>query len=87
MPDLPKATWRNLTTGEVREGGAWDEPFEWRPFETAPRDGTTVLFGRVDGDFPIVGYVFGDGVAMESRHDDQLWPQPTHWMPLPEGPE
>ena len=60
----------------------------WRPIETAPRDGTTVL-------------IFGPHqfkcFYLESCEfwKNKLWPvvwmtgygEPTHWMPLPPPPE
>ena len=58
--------------GQSRLG---DDMSEWRPIETAPRDGTDVLVGCLDADHrqftaPILLYF-----------------EPTHWLPLPELPE
>lgn len=58
----------------------------WQPIETAPRDGTNVLMARTDGNFPLVGYLLSDGIACCVK-DGEMWPQPTHWMPLPEQPK
>ena len=71
---------------------------EWRPIETAPKDGTKVLvydesyglpqkawFGKDHFDEEHEGWLFGDG-------DDYscglyFTPiNPTHWMPLPKPP-
>ena len=59
----------------------------WRPIATAPKDGTPVL-GWWGTECIIVDWC----VVVErwgSTHDteDLFLPEPTHWMPLPEGPK
>lgn len=65
---------------------------EWQPIETAPRDGTRILF-YTPGDEE-TGWL---GIVTESHYDkhglvDLFVPQwqdglePTHWMPLPDPP-
>jgi hypothetical protein len=59
----------------------------WRPIATAPKDGTPVL-GWWGTECMIVDWC----VVVErwgSTHDgeDTFLPEPTHWMPLPEGPK
>lgn len=59
----------------------------WRPIATAPKDGTAIL-GWWAGECMIVDWC----VVVErwgSTHDteDLFLPEPTHWMPLPEGPK
>ena len=59
----------------------------WRPIATAPKDGTPIL-GWWGTECMIVDWC----VVVErwgSTHDgeDLFEPEPTHWMPLPEGPE
>jgi len=54
---------------------------EWRPIETAPKDGRDVLTWD------------GDSVYLASFDKDKWWVlveftvEPTHWMPLPEPPD
>ena len=59
----------------------------WRPIATAPKDGTPIL-GWWGTECIIVDWC----VVVErwgSTHDgeDMFEPEPTHWMPLPEGPK
>jgi hypothetical protein len=59
----------------------------WRPIATAPKDGTAIL-GWWFNECMIVDWC----VVVErwgSTHDgeDMFLPEPTHWMPLPEGPK
>lgn len=60
---------------------------DWRPIETAPRDGTVLLVWRESErgyDHARMGTDwFEGGVWQRSR---RLMP-PTHWMPLPSPPE
>ena len=55
---------------------------EWQPIETAPKDGTRVLIFSVDE--VVVAHYEGD-MWCENEYDN-LWHNPTHWMPLPEPP-
>jgi hypothetical protein len=71
---------------------------EWRPIETVPKDGTSVLVCG-DYDAPHVAAWYGhrwiskgcDGRAISSESDfgiDYQVPGPlTHWQPLPAPPE
>jgi hypothetical protein len=59
----------------------------WRLIATAPKDGTSIL-GWWGTECMIVDWC----VVLErwgSTHDgeDMFEPEPTHWMPLPEGPK
>jgi hypothetical protein len=66
------------------EAGKASNP-QWRPIETAPRDGFHVLLYRPDICF--VGYFAAVGDWVISAPGLPLMvPPPTHWMPLPEHP-
>jgi len=65
----------------------------WRPIETAPRDFTRVLVSNDRGIFAVEFDAdwhngFGWWLCVDGK--DNEWPlrggNPTHWMPLPEGP-
>lgn len=65
---------------------------DWRPIETAPRDGTRVLFGWVRptyGDYaqgPVaIGYYSGQRLQLDNA-DDSEKVHPQAWMPLPSPP-
>lgn len=59
----------------------------WRPIESAPRDGTTVLLFAPGWDTPKTGWTYADDpwqdCPFSSNRDDYV---PTHWMPLPAPP-
>ena len=63
---------------------------DWRPMETAPKDGTPVLIY-----FPRIGSQRrGQAVAYYHRvsgswvtHPGMYNRSPTHWMPLPDPPD
>lgn len=53
------------------------ERYQWRPIETAPKDGSEFLLVQPDGSMHV------------SYHYQGSWgfsPEPTHWMPLPPAP-
>ena len=57
---------------------------EWKPIETAPKNGTPVLLWFVDGGADVCwrdGDRWTDG---EYRWADDAF---SHWMPLPEPPQ
>lgn len=72
------------------------EMVEWRPIETAPRDGTLILClypdrhgqGRLSlrywavGDWPSSGRTEG----WSDQHRQLRKTDPTHWLPLPPAP-
>ena len=62
---------------------------EWRPIETAPKDGTQLLL--CVGGWRFIGWwgqQYGNLYPpswCEGERGENL--QPTHWMPLPDAPE
>jgi hypothetical protein len=68
---------------------------DWRPIETAPRDGTHILVW-VHDDSPLRRYLgehqSGCSIAAWTDHNGGGWAmnrfgEPTHWMPLPTPPQ
>jgi hypothetical protein len=62
------------------------EAAQWRPIETAPKDGSTVLLYFADHSlaYPMIGTGFWDGVT--GQWWNKAWNEATHWMPLPDPP-
>lgn len=72
---------------------------EWRPFVSAPTDGTVVLAWRDDADVFTAHYIspmaaLGKDVADDdtplwftTNGDDLSGDLPTYWMPLPPPPK
>lgn len=61
----------------------------WRPIETAPKDGTKFYAPDKHGDLIQVQRFdnpFGNENTVINNRTGRWW-SPTHWMPLPEGPE
>lgn len=88
----------NLNALAAHEAGCVMVPDDWRPIETAPKDGTRIILGNEHGTW--VGEfvaVYGSGyVPSEPWHSAMLnvrhMPRgcsliPTHWMPLPAAPK
>lgn len=67
----------------------------WRPIETAPKEEANAILLGWDTDptciavgFYALAACFEPGwVDGGDRDMETLRPQPTHWMPLPRGPE
>jgi hypothetical protein len=67
---------------------------QWKPIDTAPRDGTAVLLWRAGADDPRVAW-FGtdieDGstawIIAAGEFFSVVFDAPTHWMALPEVPK
>ena len=59
---------------------------EWKPIETAPKDGMVMVCGKWDnGD---VWYNFGNCLEVGGPYGDwDIDLDPTHWMPLPTPPQ
>lgn len=61
------------------------EMVEWRPIETAPRDGTPVLvIWKAYLPEVVCAVVMWDGDQW--READDIVSGPTHWLPLPPAP-
>jgi hypothetical protein len=74
---------------------------QWRPIETAPKDGTYIMLANHHGVWighyaPVAdsGYVFDQpwrSVMLNHWHikkkSSEQYAPPTHWMPLPAAPE
>lgn len=74
----------------------------WKPFDTAPEDGTEILVYRPDAGVFMAWFISpADAMRMENAFGDDLvaswWSSdgvnqlvgsetPTHWMPLPAAP-
>jgi len=72
---------------------------EWQPIETAPKDGSSILFSAAGWKRAWAGYYlslktaqfagdverFGEGWKRDNYCDVQC--NPTHWQPLPAPPE
>lgn len=59
---------------------------EWRPIETAPRTGIAVLLWqpwKSGRDCTTIGHYANGWV---DRQNEDMQPEPTHWMPLPAAP-
>lgn len=63
---------------------------KWQDISTAPKDGTEILI-REKGAFKLnqfaVASYFEESWHVKPTRDMRLCAKPTHWMPLPEGPE
>jgi len=71
-----------MVADERRHAGS-----QWRPIATAPKDGTPIL-GWWAGECMIVDWcIFVERWSSSHDGEDMFSPEPTHWMPLPEGPE
>lgn len=67
---------------------------DWRPIETAPKDGTEVLlYGRPPHKDDLTCYVGRWGTWDSAGGPSDCWIsggphyRPTHWMPLPAPPD
>lgn len=56
----------------------WNGPDPWQPIATAPKDGSLIQ-------------IWGDGYFCIGKWFNNAWfalaTNPTHWMPLPKGPQ
>lgn len=65
---------------------------DWLPIETAPKDGTTIdlwtkyLQRVADAKWMNGRWVVWGTNGFESPDWEAVFPEPTHWMPLPNPP-
>lgn len=77
------ASYRDLTpTSDVKT-----PPAGWQPIETAPRDGTFIDIWTASGTRLTDCRYDVDGAAWNLYARYEARQIPTHWMPIPAGPE
>lgn len=81
---IAKALGREAASPAEASSGV-EERGGWRPIESAPRDGTTVLLWAPHWNRPLTGWTFGEDAWQDCRKDAHATP-PTHFMPLPSPP-
>jgi hypothetical protein len=59
---------------------------QWKPIETAPKDGSCVLAWFDDAEHHFLLYWLNDAWRFKGTHINPII-EPTHWMPLPEPPK
>jgi hypothetical protein len=109
LPSVQREARETLADGSgsqptVRKDGArsTSEGSEWRPIETAPKDGTTILAAFAGGAVLMTRWYVHYLNGAPNPHREPEWEQremyggmggymgplqPTHWMPLPPPPE
>jgi hypothetical protein len=68
---------------------------QWKPIETAPKDGTEILVVDHHGEIQLVfwakywrhSYDWCIKGGEQEEGSDKTADNPTHWMPLPEPPD
>lgn len=69
-------------------GEAMKNSTDWQPIKTAPKDGSDILLW--DGNAQAVAHWYDngseDGIWIPGFGAER-WPNPSHWMSLPEIPE
>lgn len=87
MVDALEIGFRTNAKNTADENAALREAASWRPIDTAPKDGTLILGGKV-GFVPFFCYWRDEkGGQWFSDHASGYWHDGvTHWMPVPESP-
>lgn len=73
----------NAALCELRSRRAADA---WRPIETAPKDGRSILLGRVGATRAYTGEYVTAGSSGWWRDTHGQQREPTHWRPIPPPP-
>ena len=60
---------------------------KWKPIETAPKDGTSILAWGDNWSEPEKCIYVNERWYIVNVLDDMGLVNPTHWIPLPEPPE
>jgi hypothetical protein len=105
--EAAKRAWPGVEQKDSEDGPGWDvetvpsgvlrndDMSEWRPIDTAPRDGTRVLAtgGGLDDTVEVISYNERVGAwntenyTLDDRDDEaEGYSRPSHWMPLPAPP-
>lgn len=93
--DVALLTFYNTSNVQKTIRAYLDAADDWRPIETAPRDGTDILVSRRDddddgGEFAVAQWWVRSWAFMSGRPGDMpalLGFIPTHWRPLPSPPK
>jgi hypothetical protein len=65
----------------------------WRQISSAPKNFSPILgfmpgmkVGGQQEEFDEFAVIFWKGNGWRYQHDDHLWAEPTHWLPIPSNP-
>lgn len=58
----------------------------WQPIKTAPKDGSLIMICWKGGPYPIISRWLENRQGWTHGFNKPILP-PTHWLPLPNGPE
>ena len=88
MHDHARGLGRGLAA-VTAERDAWRAAKQWRPIETAPKDGTRILVIDTNQSVHYVRWTLFSNLWQDVHGD--VWRDSfielTHWMPLPQPPE
>lgn len=83
VADYPEDDDRHIMARELIELRA---KAEWRPIETAPKNGNGLVYMPTDILQPIQAARFHSNITTIGNHFEFDMEPPTHWMPLPPAP-
>lgn len=72
--------------GEPQPAAPPSEPSGWRPIESAPKDGRSILIGWAGADMVFVSRWFKNAERWAMPSTSVALNPPTHWQPLPAAP-